>query len=225
LSSLVVVTHADPIMQTKQTFTALCAMLAISLLLSCAEDTQAPAVTPHSVIPKVGSKFTIDRTSGTYSQEILAEVTSVGGEEPGHKNISFYHYSSNHDAVKIAYEDNGDVTMTWRYGWLPLPVASQQTVVIPEFRREEGAGRYSLISETIRPAEDNTISVLGVVYACKKFVVESSEKNYMQDGTLVSTLIDETEILWSMDAGFPLYMAWGRNIVHESERVAQFELK
>ena len=47
----------------------------------------------------------------------------------------------------------------------------------------------------------------------------------MQDGTLVSTLIDETEILWSMDAGFPLYMAWGRNIVHESERVAQFELK
>jgi hypothetical protein len=201
---------------------SLYAFVTLSLIaFGCTDLPPGPSPAPH-MVPGVGSEFWTHFRAGFFDTNYFAVATTVDTFYEGHKHVSLYT-----EGRPIAYEENGDISIRYRHGWITLPLKTKQPIVIPTVRFQSTDSTYSLIDQTVTYDGEETVTVDSNKLACVRFHNMEIYRDYDGHDRLLRTdTTDGDHLVWSPEIGYVARIQMGVDFVgNPKETLIYYDLK
>ena len=172
-------------------------LLAFSLF-GCSGSTDPESGTKHK-IPKVGSTFTMRFTYEIFDTSTVHRVMITGLRYDGKSNVLM-----TEDSVRIAYEDNGDISIPHgdNGNWIRIPVVSKRDTVLVQERADLQDGSYLTFEQQVNFLNEKTMVIEGKNYESLRFEIREIYKSFDAEGVLVYSDVKVLRIGWIPEIGY-----------------------
>ena len=172
-------------------------LLAFSLF-GCSGSTEPGSGSPHK-IPKVGSTFTMRFTYDIFDTSTVHRVMITGLRYDGKSNVLM-----TEDSVRIAYEDNGDISIPHgdNGDWIRIPVVSKRDTVLVQERADLQDGSYLTFEQQVNFLNEKTMVIEGKNYESLRFEIREIYKSFDAEGVLVYSDVKVLRIGWIPEIGY-----------------------
>jgi hypothetical protein len=172
-------------------------VLAVFAFGCSSDSTTEPGTNSPHKIPKVGSTFDVQFITYNIDTVFELKVTATGQEIEGHKNVILFERG-----FGPAYDDNGDISLEYNYGWITIPVKTQQPLVIPTVTDEWAVDHPIKIDQTIIPDGEEMRVIGSKTYKCLKFIVKVDNTLFYPNGEFYNEHTMYGKVIWAPELGY-----------------------